>query len=279
MLFSLRCGSRDFEKRGGGVLCRPSCSADAENNRFQMVSKTQNNVRNYKFFAKYFYKYFQIFSIFIYNERLLVKSYQFLKIYKRFDKERERAICSSQWEKKNWEKLEFFITGSFIKPLKIAINRFSFNSYFCSQDFSLFRKLVSRTIFALKRVRDMIKTYSQQSLGFYFFTFFSNTCKDELIFSSSGNTGEFLVPKCDTVLLLCFLKQDRYHSLSFCYYFLKGKNIFHNICGNLIFKFVFLGHKIILVFHIPNDNKLAIFKQNFKISFFVLVCSLKCMFR
>ena len=171
MLFSLRCGSRDFEK-GGGVLCRALCLADAENNRLQMVSKTQNNVRNYKFFAKYFYKYFQIFSIFIYNERLLVKSYQFLKIYKRFDKERERTICSSQWEKKNWEKLEYFITGSFIKALKIAMNRFSFNSYFYSQDFSLFRKLVSSTIFALKRVRDMIKTYSQQSIGFYFLTFF-----------------------------------------------------------------------------------------------------------
>ena len=127
-----------FCKRWGGrgVLCRPSCLADAENNRFQMVSKTQNNVRNYKFFAKYFYKYFQIFSILIHNERLLVKSYQFLKIYKRFDKERERTICTSQWEKKNWEKFEFFITGSFRKPLKIAINPFSFNSYFCSQDFS-----------------------------------------------------------------------------------------------------------------------------------------------
>ena len=125
-----------FWKRGGGVLCRPSCLADAENNKFQMVSKTQNNVRNYKFFAKYFYKYFQIFSILIHNERLLVKSYQFLKIYKRFDKERQGTICSSQWEKKNWEKLEFFITGSFIKPLKIAINPFSFNSCFCSQDFS-----------------------------------------------------------------------------------------------------------------------------------------------
>ena len=30
-----------------------------------MVWKGLNNVRNYKFLAKYFYQYFQIFSIFI----------------------------------------------------------------------------------------------------------------------------------------------------------------------------------------------------------------------
>ena len=62
--------------------------ADKEKFRFQMVYKGQNNVRNYKFLAKYFCQYFQIFSIFIYNESLQMKSYQFFKICKRFDKER-----------------------------------------------------------------------------------------------------------------------------------------------------------------------------------------------
>ena len=40
-----------------------------------MVQKGQNNVRSYMFLAKYFYQYFQIFSIFIYNESLPMKSY------------------------------------------------------------------------------------------------------------------------------------------------------------------------------------------------------------
>ena len=62
--------------------------ADKEKFSFQMVYKGQNNVRNYKFLAKYFCQYFQIFSIFIYNESLKMKSYQFFKICKRFDKER-----------------------------------------------------------------------------------------------------------------------------------------------------------------------------------------------
>ena len=45
--------SRDFEE-GEGAICRPPWLADEENFRFQMVSKGQNNVRNYKFLAKYF---------------------------------------------------------------------------------------------------------------------------------------------------------------------------------------------------------------------------------
>ena len=57
--------------------------------------------------AKYFYQIFQIFSIFMYNESLPMKSYQFFKIYKHFDKEREKQLRSSQWENKNWEKLDF----------------------------------------------------------------------------------------------------------------------------------------------------------------------------
>ena len=71
--FQNRGGSRNFEK--GGTLCRPPWLVDEENFSFQMVYKGQNNVRNYKFLAKYFYQYFQIFSIVIYNESLPMKSY------------------------------------------------------------------------------------------------------------------------------------------------------------------------------------------------------------
>ena len=59
----------------GDALCRSPLLAGRENFRFQMTQKGQNNVRNYKFLANYFYQYFQIFPI------LTIKSYQFFKIY------------------------------------------------------------------------------------------------------------------------------------------------------------------------------------------------------
>ena len=49
-----------------------------------MVLKGQNNVRNYKFLAKYFCHHFQIFI----NESLPIKTYQLFQICKDFDKER-----------------------------------------------------------------------------------------------------------------------------------------------------------------------------------------------
>ena len=49
----------------GGALYRPTWLMYEENFRFQMVWKGQNNVRNYKFSAKYFYQHFQIFFIFL----------------------------------------------------------------------------------------------------------------------------------------------------------------------------------------------------------------------
>ena len=54
--------------------------------------KRPNNIRNYKFLEKYFYQHFQICSIFIYNESLPMKSYQFFKIWKHFDKCREKTL-------------------------------------------------------------------------------------------------------------------------------------------------------------------------------------------
>ena len=45
-------------------------------------SKKANIMLKVMFMAKYFYKCFQSFSIFIYNERLPVKSYQFFNTYK-----------------------------------------------------------------------------------------------------------------------------------------------------------------------------------------------------
>ena len=38
-----------------------------------------------------------------------MKSYQFFKIYKSFDKERKKHSYSSQWEKKNLGKVDFVL--------------------------------------------------------------------------------------------------------------------------------------------------------------------------
>ena len=77
-----------------------------ENVMFQMVQKGLNNVRNYKFLGKYFYQHFQIFSIFIYNEILPIKSYQFFKIYKRFDEGREKTLTQQSMRKEKLRKVE-----------------------------------------------------------------------------------------------------------------------------------------------------------------------------
>ena len=99
--------------------------ADEEYFRFHMVWKGQNNVRNYKFLAKYSYQCFQIFSIFIYNESLPMKSYQFFKICKRFGKEREKTLMEQAMRKEKLRKVGLcFIKGCFIKSFNMIINHF-----------------------------------------------------------------------------------------------------------------------------------------------------------
>ena len=89
-----------------------------------MVYKRPNNVRNHKFLVKHFYHHFQIFSIFIYNESLPMKSYQFFKICKRFDKEREKTLMQQSMRKEKLRKVGLcFITGCFIKSVNMIINR------------------------------------------------------------------------------------------------------------------------------------------------------------
>ena len=78
-------GSRDFEK----VWRSLPTTMVGQRRKFQV---SDNNVRNYKFFAKYCIslRYFQIFSIFIHSESMPMKSYQFFKIYKRLYKKRDK---------------------------------------------------------------------------------------------------------------------------------------------------------------------------------------------
>ena len=59
--------------------------------------------------------------------------YQFLKTYKRFYKKREKTdIRQSMTKKKQKSWNLFYLTGYFMRPLKMAINHFFFNRSFCS---------------------------------------------------------------------------------------------------------------------------------------------------
>ena len=75
--------------------------------------------------AKYFYKYFQIFSIFTYNRSLTMKSFQFFKICKRFDKKREKTLIQQSMRKEKLRKAVLCsVTDYFTKPFKRIINHF-----------------------------------------------------------------------------------------------------------------------------------------------------------
>ena len=108
-----------------GALCRPPQWSWKKILGFTWSKKAKNNVRNYKFLAKYF-QHFQIFSIFIYNESLQIKSYHFFKICKCFDKEREKTLMQQSMRKEKLRKVDCSI-----KFFNMIIN------HFC-----LFRKLI-----------------------------------------------------------------------------------------------------------------------------------------
>ena len=69
-----------------------------------------------------------------------MKSYQFLKIYKCVCKNSEKTVIQRVNEKRKTEKscTLFYLTGYFMKPLKMTINHFFFNRSFSSQDFFYF---------------------------------------------------------------------------------------------------------------------------------------------
>ena len=106
--------------------------ANEENLRF-------HNFRNYKLLPKFFYQHFQSFSNFIYNQSLPMKSYQFLKIGKRFDKEKEKTLMQQSMRKEKKRKVGlFFVAGYLIKSFNMKLIIFFF----------LFLKLIRSSIFA-----------------------------------------------------------------------------------------------------------------------------------
>ena len=72
-----------------------------------------------KSLAKYFYQHFQIFSIFICNESLPMKYYQFFKTCQRFGKEIEKTLIQQSMRKEKLREV-----GRFIKSFNMIINHF-----------------------------------------------------------------------------------------------------------------------------------------------------------
>ena len=68
-----------------------------------------------------------------------MKSYQFFKIYKRFYKKREKTVIQQSMRKEKLRKVGLcFITGCFIKPLKIIVTISSSTGLFVQKIFFYF---------------------------------------------------------------------------------------------------------------------------------------------
>ena len=122
----------------GGALCRPPWLG------FRWSKKAEITLETISFWQNI------SISIFKFSPFLLIKSYQFFKIYQHFEKEIEKTLIQQSMRKKKLRKVELcFIPGCFIKLywlfFKIIIIHifflfflfFYFSSWFAAQ-FSLF---------------------------------------------------------------------------------------------------------------------------------------------
>ena len=79
-----------------------------------------------------------------------MKSYQFFRIYKSFDKEREKALMQRSMRKEKLREVGIcFIAGCFLKPFKMIINHFfyfasSFAVQFLLFDFRITQEISSK---------------------------------------------------------------------------------------------------------------------------------------
>ena len=98
--------------------------------------------------TKYFFYYFQIFSIFTYKKSSMRKSYQFSRFYKIFYKKREETLIQQSMRIEKLGKVGLsFITGCFINPFKMIII-FSSIALLGHKIFVFIRKLVRSAFFA-----------------------------------------------------------------------------------------------------------------------------------
>ena len=87
-----------------------------------MVWKGWNNVRNYKFLAKYCYQSFQIFFDFYIQWKLANEILSIFQNLETFGKERGKAVIQQSMRKEKLIKVQLcFLTGCFIMPFKILI--------------------------------------------------------------------------------------------------------------------------------------------------------------
>ena len=128
--------------------------------RLQMVWKSQNNVRNYMFLAQYFYQHSQIFSIFIYHGSMPMKSYQFFKICKRFDKEREKTVN----EKKKTDNILTLFYNRLLKSFNMIINLFFFYKLICCPIFAFWYQDDARNLKRGNRERQIARNSKWQYL-------------------------------------------------------------------------------------------------------------------
>ena len=92
-----------------------------------------------------------------------MKSYQFSEIYKHFYKKREKMLIQQSMREKKLRKVGLcFVTVYIIKPLKMSVNHFFFNRFFCSQYFFLFFSFAEQ--FTLLDIR-MIQEISKGEIG------------------------------------------------------------------------------------------------------------------
>ena len=95
------------------------------------------------------------FSVFINNESLPLKSYQFFRIYKSFDKEREKALIQQSMRKEKLREVGIcFITGCFLKPFKMIINHFFYFASSFAVQFLLFHIRITQEISSKGEIGD-----------------------------------------------------------------------------------------------------------------------------
>ena len=106
--------SRDFLKGGRSI----SPTMVGHEKGFIWSKKTKITLETISFWRNISISIFQIFSDFIYTETLPMKSYQFLKIYKRFDEKREKTLIQQSTRKKTEKSWTLFYNRLFYKTLK-----------------------------------------------------------------------------------------------------------------------------------------------------------------
>ena len=119
--------------------------------------------------AKHFHEHFQSFSILIHNESLP------MKIWKCFDKEREKTLMQQSKRKEKLGKVGLcFITGCFIKSCNMIINHFLLWKIICSPIFAFWYQEYARNIKRWSRERQIAKNGKLQCLFQEWFQSFGN---------------------------------------------------------------------------------------------------------